>query len=278
MVQLTALTGRHGQSSVSVIAIGLEAVLAVLVLSGCGGSVGPADRAERGDHRFAENIVQTMVDKYAACRSYEDSGEVVSVINGRNKSERRLKFRTMFDRATGGFVFTFADADGTRGTIWRRPSDPVRSWWTVHPEVVEVPNISIALAQFTAISGGAASEIPSLIFRISTATNSARNFYRDPDESVRGVPCYKIVSSRGSDTSTLWIDKDSLVIRRTEFRSFIDPSGRVRDEGAAVGSAEDERQAFDLSSVYEIIDTTEYAPVFDRQLDKMKFDSKPHPL
>lgn len=229
---------------------------------GCVGNVAAVESRNAPAHEPADEILRAANDRYATCDSYEDTGELVGAVR-ESVTPRRIRFYTVFDRASGGFVFNFADADGMRGIIWRSSTGTTKWSRTGHPEMTEVPEVGYALAGFTGIARGIASRVPTLLLRIPTSANDGRGFHREADENIHEASCYKLVRHVGEDEFVLWIDKKSMAVRRTLHRKRIDAG--IPPETGLLGA----------DPPYRSSTTIDYRPIFDRPIDVSRFGTEP---
>lgn len=249
----------------------------VSVQCGCSGRGDTGGAAAPAAGGPADEIMRATISRYATCSSYEDTGEYIRVAQeSQLLPKREIHFRTLFERRTGGFAFTFADADGTSGAIWRRTADPVRWWWSLHPQVLEASNISYPLATFTGITGGVASEIPPLLLQIPLRTD-AQTFYRESDETVQGVPCYILLSRRDGEETRFWIEKSTHSVRRVRIRSIMDLRRAIRDGTLAERVPEQMRRSMEASIPFQVEETIDYNSVFDRPMAPATFEQPPRP-
>jgi outer membrane lipoprotein-sorting protein len=210
-------------------------VAATLVLAApafAGDPPAPAGSAEA----TPVQILLKMERTYRSCRSYRDSGVVVSTIltdGGRAGSER--PFGTAFVRP-GRFRFHFTDPGlGERSSTYIVWSDgaQVRSWWDAKPGVRNPGSLYDALTVATGISGGSSTRVPGML--LADEFGGAPLLVapeRMADAADRGVDCFLIRGkSRQTpytlqmgaqtltvqdETITLWIDKATYLLRKVE--------------------------------------------------------------
>lgn len=187
-------------------------------------------------------VLLRMKKAYATCRSYRDTGTVktVGAIEGGSFASE-VPFATAFARS-GAFRFQFEDRGlGDRAAayiVWSE-GDEVRSWWDAKPGVRRPASLQEALDAAAGITNDASIRVPGMLL---PATVGAGAPLIDPervdDEVDRGVACICIrgqsratpyVVSSGSvtatvrdETTTLWLDRASLLIRRIEQRRTLD--------------------------------------------------------
>ena len=178
----------------------------------------------------AVEIHAKAVEVYTTCTSYRDSGEVVLVWDG-SATNRPRTFRRPF--ATGfirPLLFRFESClsfeEGKPESGWRK----YNVWrdregaWSLPPGLrnatpERADSLELALAGATGVSLGSAFRIPFLLLdegpqpiRVTEATSYAGT------EEVNGNECFVLRRAKeGSGTAqdvTLWIDRQSLLIRR----------------------------------------------------------------
>ena len=156
------------------------------------------------------------------------------------KIANRKPFVTYFTRPDR-FRFEFRDNpspfDGRPESEWSwcgawLEKGVARSWWTLRPTIQEHPSIFAALAGPHGISSGASTNIPKLLMPGSTA----RSVLPQPEfvSAVRDDNgCHRIECvPTGPTRLTLWIDQESLLVRRLWFtnRFTRDVRSRVREQ------------------------------------------------
>ncbi|MEQ1735725.1 MAG: hypothetical protein ABL886_04915 [Rhodoglobus sp.] len=172
----------------------------------------------------AADILAKCAEAYASCRTYEDSGEVHSVIiRGPKSSERhtqRQRFRTAFERPDR-FLFDYREMSIGPEEEWPGglacSSDGRLRFWCSYEASVPPSDLDHALAALTGISCGTASFIPKLL-----GVGSARGPLPEAstsellgEVSLEGLACYRIRGKRWADrTVDLWIECATGLVRR----------------------------------------------------------------
>ena len=186
-----------------------------------------------------ETILLSMARVYRNCRSYRDKGEVRGVLRvegGRAGSSR--PFSTAFVRPDR-FRFEFTDSGlGERTStyvVWTEGAE-VRGWWDAQPGVRAMESLKEALGTASGISGGSSTRVPALLLPRQVGEGPPlATADRLDDGNDRGVACYRIkgrpravpytvtVGSRvltvQEETVTLWIARDTFLLRRVEERT-----------------------------------------------------------
>jgi outer membrane lipoprotein-sorting protein len=207
----------------------------------------------------AEEILHRMGGIYAKCKTYRDSGCVITVLTRAERQDTLKKpFSTAFarpDRFRFEFKSALAGSAWRRFIVWRGGMD-VRIWWEIRPGIEKVSSLSLALAAATGVSGGSAHIIPVLLMPDSIEgkrLTDLSELSRLTDGKIASVDCYRIKGklvtkdaeidrfrkdlkkTTGKDAGpwkngpqTLWIDKSSLLLLRidteTQFESFREES------------------------------------------------------
>jgi len=178
---------------------------------------------EKGDSLVsAQEILDRSVESYLGCQSYRDTGLVRTVFfESRRERVVERPFETVFDRS-GRFRFEFAERDmfgrDRIYIVWTDGMD-VLTWWDVKPGIESKESLSTAIAGATGVSGGSAHRVPTLLMpdRVSgRSLNQMTDLDRHADEIVDSVDCFKMTGNYADRQLTLWIDKSSYLIRRTE--------------------------------------------------------------
>jgi hypothetical protein len=183
-----------------------------------------------------EKIMVEVARVYGGCRSYRDTGNVVTATltdGGRAGSER--PFATAFVRPER-FRFQFTDPGlgerSSRYIVWTNGIE-VRSWWDAKPGVRDPGPLQAALSIAAAISGGSSVRVPGLLLPREVGEGAPLiGAERIEDGVDRGVPCFRIkgksrktpyVLTMGGRTLTvqdesvtLWIDRATFLLRKVE--------------------------------------------------------------
>ncbi len=223
---------------------GARRVSAPVVLAGLVFALAATARAQEtakgGDEAAGASPVKILLGMqkvYAGCRSYRDSGKVVTTIvtdGGRATSER--PFATAFVRP-GRFRFQFIDTGlGDRSSKYIVWSDghEVRSWWDAQPGVRHPGSLQEALVPATGISGGSSVRVPGLLLPEDIGEGPLLIAPERIEDGVdRGVACIRI-KGKGRKTPyalptgptrsvtvldesvTLWIDRATSLLRKVE--------------------------------------------------------------
>ena len=167
-------------------------------------------------------IVARMATVYASASSYRDEGKIVSA-NALDRS-----FATVFERPTR-FRFEFNRPEYTpkgqrrelRIAIWRSSPGQSQNWWSI-TGVPPAATMGMSIAYATGVSHGASHTIPRLLMGeevggFTLANDSWLDSTPPREESINGRACYRISGGyANSDKITLWIDKESFLIRRLD--------------------------------------------------------------
>ena len=168
----------------------------------------------------AHEVLDRMAKVYADCQSYRDSGVVKSVLTfsvlGKQITEK--PFTTAFVRPDR-FRFEFKAMESgveQRYLVWQGGND-VKTWWDVKPGVEKVESLGLALAGPTGVSGGSAHTIPALLLPREVAGRRLTDLTepkRLADAKIDNVDCFVLDGQFGDRPMTLWIDKQTFLVRR----------------------------------------------------------------
>jgi hypothetical protein len=178
----------------------------------------------------SEQIVKQMLNVYASCLSYEDTGEVKTVFIESTRKRRVVKpFTTAFVRPLD-FRYEFKDRMGEDWKVYivSKRGTVIQSWWTIRPTVMTFEELSLALSGAVGVSGGSAATVPFMLMpdlHMRSRLGNLRNLKLAGEEMLDGKAAYKI---EGQDyrerTVTFWIDKSSSLLLKlfetAEFDTF----------------------------------------------------------
>lgn len=137
---------------------------------------------------------------YQSCRTYEDSGEVVTISHSAHgKRGRRLPFQTAFIRPDR-FRYEFHDQENDLSdrkvyVVWSG-GGVTRSWWSLRPGIQTFDSVLNALAGPTGVSGGSAYDVPPLLMGSTLEQTWLVREFGDAEEEGReevdGIECVRI--------------------------------------------------------------------------------------
>jgi hypothetical protein len=187
----------------------------------------------------AEQVVGQLMEVYGTCRTYRDSGQVLTCFLGRQGQLPRTDvkpFTTAFVRPNR-FRFEYrkryrVEGEWCRRVVWADGTD-VRTWWDARTGVERPESLGLALAGATGVSGGSAHIVPALLLPAQVRGRPfAETVHIDSltDESLAEVHCYRLSGhllwpGRESESTVVqaedpplavWIDRDNYLIRRIE--------------------------------------------------------------
>lgn len=172
----------------------------------------------------ARQILQKTARVYRTSKSYIDTGTVQTVYKNPSREwTEKTRIKTAY---VAPFDFRFeSNVRGISGVevifiAWRDQNE-VRSWYNLSPDIVNgITSLPRALDAGAGISRDASGMIPGLIIpdtklggdivRLTDAT-------RLEDARIDGFDCFQVQGFRWPNTgqpTTVWIDKDSFLIRR----------------------------------------------------------------
>jgi outer membrane lipoprotein-sorting protein len=179
--------------------------------------------ASRADEPTPREILGRAERAYATCKTYKDSGFVRTVIlpkEGENVVSEK-PFTTAFvrpDRLRFEYKETKPQGHAMRYLI-RMQGEEVVSWWDIRPGVTTEESLPLALAKATGVSGGSAHIVPSLLLpdgRLGARATDLKEPKRIADDRQDGVDCFRVEGRFGNATRTLWIAKDTSLLRRVD--------------------------------------------------------------
>lgn len=205
----------------------VSADLQVIFITACLLATAPAI-AESDGGLDATYILERVAKTYAECYTYRDSGTVRTVfISGNDKRTVEKPFHTAFVRPSS-FRFEYRERKGAYEDyvyIVYRNEHETKTWWDVSGKEEVPESLNMALAGATGVSGGSAHTIPALLLpnevtgRRLTDITTAR---RVENGECMGASCYRLEGKYAGDTTMVWVDIQTFLIRRIDARSDFD--------------------------------------------------------
>jgi outer membrane lipoprotein-sorting protein len=181
---------------------------------------------------IADDLLQRSRAKYAALKSYADTGIIVAEFNGGTGPALRERHTfTTYYRAPRQFYFDFkADpkAGGDRVVIWMDGAE-VNSWWLatgVH-QVYPKGQGFTGFAMATLPTKGSVVQMAALLFpdaNLHGPTVDLQKTRLVGSETISGRQCHKIAGEVGlaygtgtvtsTRPTTVWIDAETLLLRK----------------------------------------------------------------
>ncbi len=194
----------------------------------------------------ARLIVARMARTYANCQSYRDSGVVESrYLKKTGPRTVEQPFITAFVRPDH-FRFEYSSREGGQkpyryiicsqpkvSPSWwdwiRSNTHQVRTWWDVQPGVKVSKSLGLALGGATGVSGGSAPTTAALLMpgEVWGSLTGLTDPRLAADGKIDEVDCFRIEGKYGNLPTTLWIDKQTYLLRRREQRMTIPGDVRV---------------------------------------------------
>jgi serine/threonine protein kinase/ankyrin repeat protein/formylglycine-generating enzyme required for sulfatase activity len=170
-------------------------------------------------------ILDWMEKAYAECKSYRDSG-VIKLVTFWDTASRdatvEYSFTTAFVRPDR-FQFDIKTEDN-RLLISANGRD-IQTWWDVEPGIKKPESLDFAMAQATGFSGGDVARIPALLMPQKLELSGGLDLI-DPkkieDGKLQNNDCFRLEYNFRDEQFTLWIDKQSYLIRRIDERIKFD--------------------------------------------------------
>jgi len=227
----------------------------------------------------AEMILAEMAKVYAGSRSYLDTGCVCTEFLTRSGGEDFVStrpFRTVFIRPAR-FRFEFSSSHPGRTERYRyiihAEKGAVQTWWDLRPGVELPRTLGLALAGATGVSGGSAHTIASLLMPDEVGglrLTDLAELVRSDDGNLDGIKCYRVIGRPPAPAGpqaeaarqqfreltglepptefeplTLWIDRDTLLLRRIDRRTVSFVEETTTYSPAVDTPISDEDMAFD---------------------------------
>jgi len=176
-------------------------------------------------------ILDRMAETYAGCHSYRDSGlvETVFISRGPRRTNRR-PFTTAFIRPdrfrfeyweevpTARFFYSRRYQREERYIVWCKGMH-VQRWFHARPGIENVTSLGLALAGATGVSGGSAHTIPALLLQDKLGCcrlTCISDLGPVQDADLDGIACFRIDGKYAGDPITVWIEKNTYLVRRID--------------------------------------------------------------
>jgi RNA polymerase sigma factor (sigma-70 family) len=179
----------------------------------------PAKEA-KPDDLTARQIVDRMAKAYADCKSYRDSGVVKTLFieNGGNRTVEK-PFTTAFVRPDR-FRFEYKETVGDqqmRHIVWS-DGKGVQTWWDVKPGIDKPKSLELALGGAAGVSSDSSLSIPQLLLpaKMGWRKLALTEPKRAKDGKLDNVDCFRVEGKYGGNPITLWIEKQSYLVRRID--------------------------------------------------------------
>jgi outer membrane lipoprotein-sorting protein len=198
----------------------------------------PVVPGAQADDPAARRVLDQTIQVYANCKSYRDTGITTAQIHSKTRGERtEQQFATAFLRP-GRFRFEFYDRttvgrdspdDRKRRTIVWSDGMKVQIWSEAERKTKTVETLSLALGGAFGISGGTSATIAGLLLSGEKIGGKLQlikfsmGFTLTDERQLGTHACHRIVGKWGGSPMTIWIDKQTHLVRR------IDTSNRTPD-------------------------------------------------
>jgi hypothetical protein len=178
----------------------------------------------------AADILAATTETYRSFPFYRDEGRVVTRGSGSTPFAEELVFRTAFarpDRLRFEYQYRYHPRRPWKSFVVWAHSSEVQVRWDAIGGLKRHDSLQSAIGAATGVSYGAARAIPVLLMgeeiggRRPTDLGEAVSI---GDTVLDGVVCHRISGHGGRAESprTLWIERDSLLIRRIEWQPVLD--------------------------------------------------------
>jgi RNA polymerase sigma factor (sigma-70 family) len=189
-------------------------------------STNRSDEQPKPDDLSAMQIVDRMAKTYSDCLSYRDSGIVKTLFieNGGNRTVEK-PFTTAFVRPDR-FRFEYKETVGDqqmRFIIWFKGKE-VQTWWDVKPGIDKPKSLNLALGGAAGVSSNSSLNIPQLLLpdKMGWRRLALTEPKRAKDGKLDKVECFRVEGKYGGNPITLWIDKQTYLVRRIDERAKFD--------------------------------------------------------
>jgi outer membrane lipoprotein-sorting protein len=208
---------------------------AILLCGGCHGGGGAGrygpPRANRQpasqpsgpvDLASASEVLGRVQEVYAACESYRDTGvaRVTTTASGMSRQDSQ-PFATAFVRPDR-FRFDFGGRGPRVGELWVRPviwfdGTTVRAFSPADGQPRTYPTVAAALLDADTASAGTSVLVPHLLAPGALPGPPITNLLHPAvtgGEPIAGVECVKIEGRQEEVLVTIWVDRQSFLIRQ----------------------------------------------------------------
>lgn len=203
----------------------------------------------------AAAFLRQVETRYRQLASYADTGCVLTSFGGRIPHHNRKPFETTFARPST-FRFEYTDTQFRlltgRFVAWT-DKGKAWTWWSVRPKLESFPTIPDALMGYGAVSGGSSYTIPRLLLpeiHGSWITRLPKARVLGTQRLPSGTVCYVIEGEDRLGPVRLWVERDTLAIRRIH-------------------------NAYELPSGTHVDTTTTYQPRFNPKIDPSRIPFEP---
>jgi hypothetical protein len=179
----------------------------------------------------AADILAATAEAYRSLPFYRDHGRVVTRVGGPTLFAEELPFQTAFarpDRFRFEYQYRYHPGRPWKSFVVWAHSSEVRVRWDAIGGLKRHDSLQSAIGAATGVSYGAARAIPVLLLgdeiggRRPTDLGEAVSI--GDDTLLDGVVCHRVSGHGGREESprTLWIERDSFLIRRIEWQTILD--------------------------------------------------------
>jgi len=168
----------------------------------------------------AGQIFETMRENYATLKSYSDSGQICTALDG---GTNVTDFTTRLARP-GFYRIQWNQPDSSDPGTHAAWSLGVSSYIQMGTGIQRQPDRDVSLANLTTSSGGEVATVPTLFFNPQTTdwADKVIGLERLADDKIGKIDCYQITGQlETGETKTFWIGKDDFFIY--QIRTEADP-------------------------------------------------------
>jgi thiol-disulfide isomerase/thioredoxin len=193
-------------------------IVGVFAIAACGTPAGQRKAQPAKAPTTAAEIVEAMTVAYGKLKTYTDNGYVT---RGHGETERRVvatrSFETAFLRGAR-FRFTVRDEnDPVKGfVVWAFGTHTFTRWYGPSRMTNDGAALGTAVTAANAHSFGALPMLANLLRPDAVSLPALTDLALAGEEPVDDHPCWKITAKRAGEPITLWIDRATFALRRTE--------------------------------------------------------------
>ncbi len=178
----------------------------------------------------ATEVVRTLQNVYAGAETFSDRGVVTSGLATRS-------FDLTFVRAAR-FRFDLRDEnDPRRGfVLWADGTHTYTRWYGPARTTDDGPSLAVAIAVTAEPSLGVAETLAHLLVPDAITRSPLTDLQLDGSEIVDDHPCWIVRGARAEVETTLWIDRETFVLRRAKQDSLITTFSPIVDAAIDVAT------------------------------------------
>jgi outer membrane lipoprotein-sorting protein len=167
-------------------------------------------------------IVSQPKAAYRECKTYRDTGFLTAwLFTDSGSSREDYVFSTVMQK-DGAFRFEFGVPGIPKSAyvVWENNSEAF-VWHGLRQEKSRLASGASGLAQASGISHGLSTSVPPLLIgnEVVRGVFDLTDLVRGKDGYMNGQPCFELTGKSPGDTTTIWIDQKTYLIRSIEENS-----------------------------------------------------------